>query len=139
MARKKRQRRKREDAGATVEMTPMIDVVFQLLIYFVVTITPVDVSARLDVFRPSASAPPEDVVTPPRMIQIQIFREGIVINDRPVSVQRLGDVLARLGDLSATQTVMILCARDSDHEKLITVLDLCSRAGLTNLSVASMN
>ena len=51
----------------------------------------------------------------------------------------LGDILSRLGELSATQTVLILCARDSEHEKLIQVLDRCSQAGLTNLSVGSMN
>ena len=48
-------------------MTPMIDVVFQLLIYFVVTIKPVDVSAHLDVFRPAADSPPKESATPPKI------------------------------------------------------------------------
>ena len=139
MAQKKRKRRGGDATEATVEMTPMIDVVFQLLIYFVVTITPVDVAARLDVFRPAAGAPPAEDVTPPRMIQIAIYRDEIRVNGQPMSVPRLTQVLQQLGSLSATQTVMIMCARDSDHEKLITVLDRCSRAGLTNLSVSSMN
>lgn len=117
----------------------MIDVVFQLLIYFVVTITPVDVAARLDVFRPAAGAPPSEDVTPPRMIQIAIYRDEIRINGQPMSVERMTHVLTQLGSMSATQTVMIMCARDSDHDKLITVLDRCTRAGLTNLSVSSMN
>ena len=44
---------------AELPMTPMIDVVFQLLIYFIVTIQPVDVLANLDVFRPSPEAKQE--------------------------------------------------------------------------------
>ena len=46
--------RKRPDSpAAELEMTPMIDVVFQLLIYFIVTIKPIDVVTNLDVFRPA--------------------------------------------------------------------------------------
>lgn len=120
-------------------MTPMIDVVFQLLIYFIVTITPVDVDAKLDVFRPSASKPPPDSTTPPKMIQIDVNPGTYILNGTAMSVDRLEEILISLGELSTTQTVMIKVARDARHERLITVLDRCNRAGLTNLSVASMN
>lgn len=128
-----------QQPGGEVEMTPMIDVVFQLLIYFVVTIKPVDVSAHLDVFRPSGRPPPSDKPPPPKMLRIQIFKGALVLNDRSVDLPRLTQVLIKLGKLSSTQTVMIMCARDSRHEDLIDVLDRCSKAGLTNLSVVSMN
>ena len=48
-----RARKRPEGAQAELEMTPMIDVVFQLLIYFIVTTKPVDVITNLDVFRPA--------------------------------------------------------------------------------------
>ena len=96
-------------------MTPMIDVVFQLLVYFVVTIKPVDVSAHLDVFRPSASRPPEDVSEPPKMIKIEIFPNALVMNGRTVEVHTLAQILRKLGAISATQTVMIMCGAASEH------------------------
>ncbi len=136
-------RRGRRSAGAAVdgnvEMTPMIDVVFQLLIYFIVTITPMDVDARLDIFRPAAGTPPPETVQPPRMIQIQVLPGIYLFNERAVSIERLGEILERLGEASTTQTVLIMVSSDSAHERLIAVLDRCSRAGLTNLSVAAIN
>jgi len=132
-------RKKQPVESSEIGMTAMIDVVFQLLVYFIVTMKPVDVAAHLDVFRPSATTPPEEVKQPPRMIRIQIFKGALVMNDRSVDIARLGDVLRKLGAISETQTVMIMCARDSEHDKLIQVLDRCSKARLTNLSVVSMN
>jgi len=125
--------------GADIEMTPMIDVVFQLLIYFVVTIQPVDVSAHLDVFRPSASAPPKDSETPPKMIQVQIHRHALIMNGRSVDMPSLIRILERLADISKTQTVLIACARDSQHDQLVAILNHCARVGMSNLSVTSMN
>ncbi len=125
--------------GAEVEMTPMIDVVFQLLIYFVVTIQPVDVSARLDAFRPAAGTPPPDSETPPRMIQIQIHRDALIMNGRSVDMASLISILERLAEISRTQTVLISCSRESRHEQLVQILNHCARVGLNNLSVTSLN
>lgn len=134
-----RRKRLNSEVSGEIQMTSMIDVVFQLLIYFIVTIKPVDVAAHLDVFRPSAATTPAESKTPPRMIRIQIFNGALIVNDRSLDMQNLKRILDRLGALSKTQTIVISCARDSKHEKLVEVLDGCARAGLTNLSITSMN
>jgi len=134
----KRRRRNADQGGGEIEMTPMIDVVFQLLVYFVVTIQPVDVAAHLDVFRPSASAPPKEQKEPPKMLRVQIYPAGVLlINDKSVTIDALATYLGKLAAFSKTQTVMIMCSRDSDHKDLIAVLDRCARVGLNNLSVLS--
>lgn len=120
-------------------MTPMIDVVFQLLVYFIVTMKPVDIEAHLDVFRPSTSRPPEVVSEPPKMIQIEVLPNGLVINTKPMSIGKMTVVLQKLGAIKATQTVIIKCAADSEHDQLIEVLDSCTKAGLTSLSIVSMD
>lgn len=140
MPEKKKRRRRRMAPDATeIQMTPMIDVVFQLLIYFIVTIKPMDISAHLDVFRPAADRRPKETFEPPKMIQIQILPDTLIMNGRSVSIDRLTDILRRLGAISTSQTVMIMCSRDSKHEQLIDVLDRCAKAGLNSLSVVSMN
>ena len=134
----KRKRRSTAPGSGDVEMTPMIDVVFQLLVYFIVTIKPVDVSAHLDVFRPSTSTPPPNQTDPPKMIRVQIYPSGVLLmNDKSVTIETLTTVLGKLAAYSKTQTVMIMCSRDSDHKDLIDVLDRCARVGLTSLSVLS--
>lgn len=122
-----------------VEMTPMIDVVFQLLIYFIVTIQPVDVTAHLDVLRPAGQTAREQQDTPPKMIRIQIYQGALLMNDRSVDMPTMARLLNRLGEISTSQTVVISCARDSKHERLVEVLNHCAKAGLNNLSVTTMN
>ena len=120
-------------------MTPMIDVVFQLLIYFIVTIKPIDVFAHLDVSRPSPEKKQDKMEVPPKLIRINIFYDGYAINDKPVDKTGMDQLLHKLAELDPKQTIMIMCSGASQHERLITVLDLCAKSGLTNLSVVSTN
>jgi len=136
-----RRKRKRVGAGETEEvpMTPMIDIVFQLLVYFIFTLKPEDVMAHLDVFRPSPEATREETQTPPKMIRIVVFPDGYTINDRTVTLQELERLLGKLAALDREQTILIACTSMSRHESLIKVLDLCAKVGLVNLSVISTN
>lgn len=131
-----RERKKPEMAGGQLEMTPMIDVVFQLLIYFIVTIKPVDVVSNLDVFRPAPdpNAKPE-VLKPP--FRIGIYQEGYTVNDSPASLESLDGALAKMAALDAGQTIMITVSAFSEHGNLVRALDLCAKNGLTSLSVVS--
>ncbi|HMP72434.1 MAG TPA: biopolymer transporter ExbD [Kiritimatiellia bacterium] len=138
MARKRQRNRTHEEPGE-LQMTAMIDVVFQLLVYFIVTIQPQDVITHLDVFRPSPESRQEQLQTPPKMIQIRIFADGITINDRMVTLNTLSDLLSKLASIDTNQTIMIMCTAHSQHEDLISVLDLCAKVGLRNLSVISTN
>ena len=134
-----RMRKKHEAPPAELPMTPMIDVVFQLLVYFIVTIKPIDVFAHLDVNRPSPEAPQEKMKTPPKLIRISIFEEGFMINDRAVTDEYLAGFIRDMADLDPTQTVLIMCSGYAPHERLIRVLDMCAQYKLTNLSVISTN
>lgn len=120
-----------------LDMTPMIDCVFQLLIFFIISLKPEDIIAHLDVNRPQADAraPQTQKLD---LIQVGVFSDGFTLNDRNVSYGTLQTMMKRLADLSQTQTVVIKCALESPHARLVEVLDLCSQVGLRNLSVMSM-
>lgn len=120
-----------------IPMTPMIDVVFQLLIYFVFTIKPVDVVAHLDVFSPSSKSTPT-TDEPLQMLKIEIYQGTILMNGTGLDQASLAKILAKLAALNPKQTVMIVCSVDSKHSDLVGVLNSCAKAGLTNLSVGSM-
>lgn len=120
-----------------VSMTPMIDVVFQLLIYFLVTFTTPDVLAHLDISRPAPDPSQTEQRTPPKMIRVNIYADGFSLNGRAVSKTELESILIRLAGFSTSQTVLITCAADSAHARLVTVLDICAGAGLNKLSVVS--
>jgi biopolymer transport protein ExbD len=120
-------------------MTAMIDVVFQLLIFFIVTNKPQDVITNLDVFRPSPEQQKKEQLEVPNLVKIQIFPDGFMINDKRVPISDLEVLVAKLASYSKEQTILIMCASLSRHADLVHVLDLCTKSGLKNLSVISTN
>lgn len=120
-----------------LDMTPMIDCVFQLLIFFIISLKPEDIIAHLDVNRPQTDQRAAQE-TKTELLTVGVFTDGFTLNDRNVSYKTLETMLTRLAALSKTQTVVIKCALESPHARLVEVLDLCSKVGLRNLSVMSM-
>ncbi|MCU0858070.1 MAG: biopolymer transporter ExbD [Pontiellaceae bacterium] len=135
----RKKRREREEPAIEVSMTPMIDVVFQLLIYFLVTFSTPDVLAHLDISRPAPDKSQTEQRTPPKMIRVNIYENGFSLNGRSVQIEELASILGRLAEFSKNQTVLITCAGGSEHARLISVLDLCAQTGLSKISVMSAN
>lgn len=136
MARKKR--RSNLQAGE-LNLTAMIDVAFQLLSFFVMTMKPTDVLAVLDVSRPS----PEKTITqkkpPTNIIWITILpNDSYILNDRSISKANLDSTLSTLGATNPEATIIVSCTPKSSHGKMVEVLDLCAKAKLTSLSVVSV-
>lgn len=137
---KRRERRRPAAPDAEIEMTPMIDVVFQLLIYFLVTFSTPDILATLDVSRPSAGAASDKPL--PKMIRVNVLPGsgaggGYEINGRSVTQPEMRELLGRLGSISEKQSVQVVCDPDSSHEKLVAVLDVCAEHRLTEIAVLS--
>jgi biopolymer transport protein ExbD len=134
----KHTRRRTVYEESKLDMTPMIDCVFQLLIFFLVSMKFEDIIAHLDVYRPAPDprAAPQEKVDD--LVTIGIFVDGYTINDKPMGLESLDRMLGKLAGYSKTQTILIKCAPDSPHERLIQLLDLCSKNKLQNLSVLSM-
>ncbi len=124
--------------AAKLEMTPMIDVVFQLLIFFIVTLQPQDILSHLDVSRPST---PTEGTTDPELLEIQIGENGWVLNGRPFTgsagFEQMERHLARLATYSKNTGIIIKCTQGSPHSALIRTLNTCAREGFGNISVFS--
>ena len=78
----------RSNEEPKVEMTPMIDVVFQLLIFFVVTLKQEDILAKLMASRPAPdpNAKPDQQ---PDLIDITVHKHGFIFKQRAVSLEGL--------------------------------------------------
>jgi biopolymer transport protein ExbD len=121
---------------AQLDMTPMIDVVFQLMIFFIVTLKQEDILAHLDVNRPKGdNKPPTEM---PQLLEVMVYNKGFVMNGTPLNVADLEARLGKLASISKTVSVVIKCTADSPHAFLMQLLDICAKSELTNLSVFSM-
>ena len=120
------------------EMTPMIDVVFQLMIFFVVTIKQEDIYSKLNANRPApnqaSSSESNDT-----QIKIDIGKGGVVLNGRGMSFPLLDASIKKLAANSTKATVIVRCAADSPHGFLVRVLDTCNKYKMYNLSIFSMD
>lgn len=123
-----------------LDMTPMIDVVFELIIFFVVTIKQEDTFSKLNANRPapssgSASESSDNTVT----IEIGKGRDAngtLVYNKRIVKLTELDRNLNEI--VSKKTPIIVRCASDSPHKALVDVLDVCYRHGLFSVSVFTM-
>lgn len=137
-----RERRRNKGDTAKLEMTPMIDVVFQLLIFFIVTLKEQDILSHLDVSRPAPDPTrvPEDTVDD--LLTIQIGKEGWVLNGRPYigrsGLAALDRQLARIASFSKSTSVIIKCTGESPHSFLVRVLNILAREEMTSISVFSL-
>jgi biopolymer transport protein ExbD len=121
------------EGGIDVNMSPLIDCVFLLLIFFIVTTVFVE-ETGVDIDRPEAlSASRMDR----QSIMIALTAEGrIVYGGRDISIDSVRGVVARQlrnGD----QPVIIMADRLSQTGQLVELMDECKRGGATQVSVAA--
>lgn len=130
-------KKKNKGEAAKLEMTPMIDVVFQLLIFFIVTLKQQDILAHLDVFRPAPEkTPPKEEIDD--MIEIMISVDGYWMNGSLIPFGTMQRRITKISKISKDMPVIIKCTLDSPHKYLIKTLDACSKAKLTKISVFTM-
>lgn len=119
-----------------LSMTSMIDVVFLLLVFFVVTVKPVDILAALAVSRPRPDdRPPSPIDEPFDLITIEVHPRGYSVNESWIGFDEMRGKLRQLGRYSTNSGVVVICYMDSTHAQLVRVLDLCAEIGFHNLSV----
>ena len=126
-----------------LDMTPMIDVVFELIIFFVVTIKSEDLFSRLNANRPApasgASYSNESDTTV--IIQIGQGRDAngmIVYNGRAVKRAELDQNLREVSRTSKKTPIIVRAEEASPHKALVDVLDICYRNELFSVSIFTM-
>ena len=117
-----------------IDMTPMLDVVFILLIFFIVTASFVK-EAGIDVNRPEAATA---VKKERANILVAISDKGdIWINKRKVDIRSVQANIERLKAENPQGTVVIQADKKSTTDTLIKVMDSARAAGVFDVSIAA--
>lgn len=132
----------RDDEGLPepeFNMAPMIDIVFQLLIFFMLATTYRKAERQLDVDLPIAESGTRAEQTPDE-IMVDILRDGrVFVAGREVDRADLVEALAAASRGRDTAPVTVRGDRSTMHEVVVLVLDACGMAGLTNLSIGTLD
>ena len=131
--------RPRQADQADINLTPLIDVVFLLLIFFMVSTTFKD-DARLHINLPEADGAPLQA-DPPEMLEIVIDAAGrFYVDDRAVTDQELKTLKRAMTEaLGERKTLPVLVKADAQtpHQAVMRVLDAAGQLNLIQVSFAA--
>ena len=124
--------------GTGLELTPMIDVVFLLMIFFLVASKLDEADRSIDVVLPQAAAA-KPLTSRPKEFVINIDRDGnYFAGARPVSLDELGRLLRQsVADEPQRQTVIVRADENVAHKFVVGAMDACAAAGVDDYQVQS--
>ncbi|NNC65293.1 MAG: biopolymer transporter ExbD [Gammaproteobacteria bacterium] len=126
---------KQEQDDNEINLTPMLDVVFIMLIFFIVTATFIR-EQGLDVNRPDT--PEAQVVQEEGAILVIIDEtDDIWIDNRIVDPRAVRANVERMHAEDPERPVVVQTAATSSAETLVTVMDASRLAGVFNISIAT--
>jgi biopolymer transport protein ExbD len=130
--------RRRRSPDASVDLTPLIDVVFLLLIFFMVTTTFVQ-EGRLSLELPEADT--EATVEPSEPVQVLVSTRGeYLVGGRTLADDDIDTLLEALRDASggdASLPLVITADGRAPHASVVRVMDAAGRLGFEAVRIAT--
>jgi len=125
--------------GGGLELTPMIDVVFLLMIFFLVASKLDEADRFIDVVLPKASAA-KPLTSRPREVLVNVDREGrFYLGARPIELEELRTILVQAAaDNVNRQTVIVRADENVAHKFVVAVMNACVEAGIEDYQVQSL-
>lgn len=140
------QLRRRDVQTVEMQMGPMIDMVFLLLVFFIVSAKPIKQESDINIGLPGTVAQEEAVEIPDEQ-RITIQGNGqVILNELPVDSPTSRDLPQLLGTLKrfkegadaskSEALVTIDAADDTRQQRIVDVLNVCAKARITGVTFA---
>ena len=121
-----------------VPLTPMIDVVFLLLCFFVTSQIFAQWETEIDIALPTAATGGMPQRLPGEVI-INVMADGTaVVNGQSLGDGELRTMMDRLVELFPGQPVLLRADKSTAYEHVVRVLDTCRQADIWNISFATL-
>ena len=127
---------KRSSVKTNLELTSLIDVVFLLLIFFMIASTFAKVITKLDIQLPKSRA-----VVPQEKEEtiIEIAADGrLALNGKELTIEELDTSLAEIGNKTPDQVVVIKADQEVIYGRVIKVMGICKSNNLEKLGMAAL-
>lgn len=127
----------REPEEPGINLTPMIDIVLLLVIFFMVGTQFTEAERQYEIDLPAVSVA-QPLTALPDEIVINVNREGTVtLKGRPVDVDELRDILRTARARYADQSVIIRGDGAVAYQRIMDVLSLCQQERVTHVQLAN--
>lgn len=125
----------RRRAELVVDITPLIDIIFQLVLFFMVSTTFVT-TPGIEVELPRSSS---DVILREKAeVRVWVTAEGsVLVDEQPVDWAGLEGAFRRAMQEDTATLVVIKADKSVGHGRVVAVMDLARSMGLSNLAIAT--
>ena len=114
---------------------PMIDIIFFLLVFFMMNSLQTVAQKALAVQLPQAQSASAPAQVP---IIMTLDEEGhITIDNKPVSITESSDIMKRHMQENANAAVVLQADKRTEHGQVVVVMDMLKQAGVKRLSIAA--
>lgn len=125
----------RRDTGS-INVTSLVDIIFILLIFFLLTTSFSSESAGLEVDLPEASA--ADIQVTPGDLTVALTKEGeMLVRGEVVSLDELRQLMRDHKKAQKSATVIVQADAEVPHGRVVAVVDLAKAEGLPRLGIAT--
>jgi len=124
-----------EDEDIAIDMSPMIDMVFLLLIFFVVASVVVEDKVKIEIPSAAYAKVPEDITG--RLVISVNKQEELFVGTRKVSMEELETILAAEIEANPKLRVMIRADGEVQYEVNEKVMEACAGVGAVDLIYAA--
>ena len=126
---------RREEDSFAFDMTPMIDVVFLLLIFFMVSTVFVDFSKKMDINLPTSKSSALDEST--KTLEVEMSKDKkIFLAGKPLTLLGLETTLAQIELKDKKPSAIIRADKSLPYGDVIQVMGLLQKKGIPDISVA---
>ena len=120
---------------AMIDVTPMIDVVFQLVLFFMVSTTFVS-SPGIQVDLPRSSA--QTILSEDRDVNIWMTADGgVFVDDVAMDTEGLQELFRARAEVDPNTLVVMKADEGVAHGRVVAVMDMARAVGLTRLAIAT--
>ena len=125
-----------QDDLPAINLTPMIDIVFNLIIFFMVSTRFTEMERKVDLTVPQV-ADNKTLAEVPKSRTINIYRDGrVTLDGAAVSLRELTDHLAAVQRQHGHQNVVIRGDADAPFQNVAAVFSACQRAGVSEMGIS---
>ena len=118
--------------GLALDLTPVVDIVFNLLIFFALSLNFAAASRGINVKLPSASSAK---IIRSDQVTVNLTKEGhTFLDDKKITLEQLGHMLKEKADKKSL--VIIRADSDVEHGKVVRIMDIIKSQDLNRIAIA---
>ena len=118
-----------------VDITPLVDIVFNLLLFFMITTT-FFIAPGIEINLPKSKA--TEIKREKKEFRVAVTKDKeIFFNTRQMTLEKLTGELAKVAEQNQDAVLIIQADMDVNHGTVVTILDTAKSVGISRLAIAT--